>query len=405
MDSYLIIIFVSLLSVLLILSAVFSAAETAYSSLSKSKIQVKVDKGSKTAKLILKHYNTFGKTLATILICNNLVNIASSAIITLLLTKLLGATATTSIVSTAIMTPLIVIFGEIIPKLLAKRYPYGYLSKIIYFLEIFNILFFPFTYFIAKIPFQSNVTNSETELKSLIKLARKEGVLENNEATLASNALDLDSTQVSKVMTKRKDVITIKSTSTIGQSFKLFQKHGFSRLPVKKDNKIIGVILLKDVFFKDKEEKIENYILDIPHVSQYMLCTKALEDMRANQSHFALVTETKEKERVVGIVTVEDIIEELVGEIYDEHDEMLSIREISHSKWVANGSEKLSVLEKEIGYKFEYDDKDMSIKQFIQSRIRRKIKEGLVYLYSDKIQFKVLSNKNKTETILEIMKK
>ena len=109
MDSYLIIIFVSLLSVLLILSAVFSAAETAYSSLSKSKIQVKVDKGSKTAKLILKHYNTFGKTLATILICNNLVNIASSAIITLLLTKLLGATATTSIVSTAIMTPLIVI--------------------------------------------------------------------------------------------------------------------------------------------------------------------------------------------------------------------------------------------------------------------------------------------------------
>lgn len=406
MDSYLIIIFISLLALLLIFSALFSAAETAYSSLSKSKLQLKVDGGSKVAKLIQKHYNTFGKTLATILICNNLVNISSSAIIAVLFGQMFpGNEAMVTIVSTAVMTPLVVIFGEIFPKLFAKKYPYGYLSRIIYLLEVFNILLFPITYFIAKIPFQTGITNSELELKSMIKLARAEGVLEKNEATLASNALDLDSTQVSKVMTKRKDVITIKETATVSQAFKLFEKHGFSRIPVKRENKIVGIVLLKDIFMLDKTERIAPYILEIPTVSQYTLCTKALEDMRANQSHLALVTTTKEKASVVGIVTVEDIIEELVGEIYDEHDVMLSIREISHSKWVANGSELLTLLEKEIDFKFDVEDKEMSVKQFLQSRIRRKIKEGLTYVYDEKVQFKVLSNKNKEETIIEIIKK
>jgi len=127
---------------LVFLSALFSAAETAYSSVSKVKINSEVIKKRRSAILIQKHYKSFGWTLATILIANNLVNIAASTIITYVLSShLSGSNATATIISTFVMTPIIVIFGEIIPKLLAKKYSYGYLKKVVYIMEIFKWLF------------------------------------------------------------------------------------------------------------------------------------------------------------------------------------------------------------------------------------------------------------------------
>lgn len=405
MSSGLTIGLIVLLAILIIFSAFFSAAETAYSSVSKSKIANEAKKGKRSALLISKHYNSFGWTLATILICNNLVNISASALITFLFTKLLGATGTVTIISTFVMTPIIVIFGEITPKLLAKKHSYSYLKKIAFIMEAFNIILFPITFPLSKIALQSKVTNSETELKGLINLAKKEGVLDNNEATLARKALDLDSTTVSKVMTKRNKVIFIQKGASVSAALSLFKKHGLSRIPVKSEEGFIGLILLKDVFLAGGRETIDKYIIEISSVSQHALATRALETMRMMNSHLALVCDKQDSKRVVGIITIEDIIEELVGEIYDEHDKRETIREIAHYKWTVIGSASVEKLQNELGIELEIDEDNLTVKQWLQSRINRKIKAGLRYIYKDTIVFKIISNKNNEETIIEVNKK
>lgn len=405
MSNGLIIGLIILLAFLIIGSAFFSAAETAYSSVSSSKIEEGVAKGKKSAILIKKHSKKFGWTLATILICNNLLNISASALITFLFTKLMGATGTVTIISTFVMTPIIVIFGEITPKLLAKKYSYGYLSKVVYLMEAFNIILFPITYPLSKIALQSSVTNSEVELKSLINLAKTEGVLDKNEATLASNALDLDSTTVAKVMTKRQNIKYVRYNDEVGTVLKKFEKTGFSRMPVKKDDVFCGVIILKDIFLKDKKAKISEYIVEINYVSQHMLATKALEQMRMLKSHLVLVSNKQDSKRVVGIITIEDIVEELVGEIYDEHDEDVFVREIAHSKWTVIGSAPITELEEVLETDLEVESKDDTIKQWLQSRIKRKIHKGLKYTFKDDITFKVVKNHNNEETIIEVSKK
>ena len=405
MSNGLIIGLIFLLLVLIIFSAFFSAAETAYSSVSYSKVEEKARKGVKSALLIKKHSKKFGWTLATILICNNLVNISSSALITFLFTKLMGATGSVTIISTFVMTPIIVIFGEIFPKLLAKKHSYGYLSKIAYIMEGFNILLFPITYPISKITLQSKITNSETELKSLIRLAKNEGVLDTNEATLASKALDLDSTTVARIMTKRKDVIFVDTNDKVEKVLEKFKESGHSRLPVKENGKFIGLVILKDIFLLAKTKKIKNYIVKIHNISQHILASKALENMRLYKSHMMLVTKNQESNIVVGILTIEDVVEELVGEIYDEHDKELEIREIAHYKWSAKGSTLVSKLEKITELDLEIGEELLTIKQWLQSRINRKIKKGLKYTYKDVLAFKVLSNKNNEDTIFEINKK
>ncbi|NQZ65697.1 MAG: HlyC/CorC family transporter [Mycoplasmatales bacterium] len=405
MSTEMLIFLVVFLAILILFSAFFSAAETAYSSVSKSKIETTAKNGKKGAQLIQKHYNSFGWTLATILICNNLVNISASALITLLFSKLLGANGTSTIISTFVMTPIIVIFGEITPKLLAKKYAYSYLMKIAFVMQVFNIIFFPITYPLSKIALNSKVTNSELELKSLISLAKKEGVLGRNEATLASKALDLDSTTVSKVMITKRKIVFIKHDTTVKEALIIFKEYGFSRIPVKKDSKFVGVLILKDIIFSQRNNLVSKYMTDISTVSRHITVSRALEEMRMYKAHMVLVTEKIDSARIVGLLTIEDIMEELVGEIYDEHDEDLKIREIAHFKWIALGTVPILEIEQKIDQVFDKDNDKDNLKQWIQRRINRKIRRGLEYSYKGKIKFKVISNKNKEETIIEIIKK
>lgn len=394
-----------LLAILVSFSAFFSAAETAYSSVSKSKIESKVKSGKKSALLIKKHFHSFGWTLATILICNNLVNISSSALITFLFTKLMGATGAVTVISTFVMTPIIVIFGEIVPKLLAKKHAYGYLSKIAFTMEFLNIIFFPITYPLSKIALQSKITNSETELKSLIKIAKKEGVLEKDEAELAVNALDLDSTTVAKILTKKTDIISVNNKATIGDALNIFKKYGFSRLPIWDGEKYSGLIILKDIFLAPKKDLVEDYLVEIRNVSQHSLVTNALEQMRMLKSYLLLVTKTQESKKVLGIITIEDIIEELVGEIYDEHDEEHPIRQISLNKWTIVGSTRIDLVQKELEIELDFSNENDTFKQWIQSRIQRKIKKNLKYKYKDQLKLKIISNRNNEETLIEVVKK
>ena len=398
------VILIVVLAILVCFSAFFSAAETAYSSIKPVKIEQALKTKKRSAKLIKKHYKSFGWTLSTILIANNLVNIGASSLTTYLFTEMMTDSSLVTVISTFAITPVIVIFGEIIPKIMARKYSYGYASKIAYILEFFNWLFFPVTFPLSKITLQSKVTNTETDIKNLIGLARKERVLETEEATIAQKALELDSRQVMSVMTKKEDIVYVDFRSTIGQVKEIIKITGKSRILVKKDKHFEGIVILKDIFEIDNKESVMDYIVPLIKVSKTMLVTSALEKMRVNKAHIALVVYSKNATAISGIITMEDILEELVGEIYDEHDELEPIREIGHYKYIAYGSASINDLAKELKFKFE-DMNNLTVKQWIQSRINRTIKKGLRYEYKEKIIFKILKNKNKQETIIEITKK
>ena len=398
-----IIIIVVILTILIFLSALFSAAETAYSSLAPAKLKIELKKGKKSALLINKHYKSFGWTLSTILISNNLVNVSSAALLTYLFSSLLGGTSMVTIISTFVMTPILVIFGEITPKLLAKKYSYGYLAKIAYLIELFNWIFLPFTFPITKMSLASKVTTTEKELKTIIKIAKEEGVLEKKEATLATNALDLDSRIVKDIMTLRKSVVSIKKGTRLDVAIQLFKRTGFSRIPVTSKNKFLGVLILKDIILS-KEEIIDKYIIEVARISQNKIVSNALEILRSSRSHMAFIYKTKSAPTLIGILTLEDIVEELIGEIYDEHDKYGKIKEIGLHKFEAKGSVKMSKVSEMLNIKFE-NNTDITLKKWLQSHINRKVKEGLSYTYKKKYIFKVVENKNNQETIIKIIQK
>ncbi|MCK5945908.1 MAG: CBS domain-containing protein, partial [Mycoplasmataceae bacterium] len=228
-------------------------------------------------------------------------------------------------------------------------------------------------------------------------------VLEKNEATLAANALDLDSIIIKDIMVKKAGILSMKKGTKIDAALKLFKETGFSRIPVTHNNKFVGIVILKDIFLS-KEETIDAYVIQVAKISQNKIVSKALEVLRSSRSHLAFVYKTKNSEGVMGIVTLEDIVEELIGEIYDEHDKYGKIKEVGLHKYEAKGSVKMGDVNKMLKIKIT-NDVDISLKKWLQSHIKRKVKKGLTYSYNKKVMFKVIENKNNEETIIKIVQK
>ena len=385
---------------LLFFSAFFSAAETAYTSVKKTKISIEVNKGNKKAKLIQKQYENFATTLSTILVLNNIVNIAISTFTAFLISNEIGEGILTTIITTIVIAPIIIILGEILPKLFAKKYSYSYLKLITRSFIILNFIFYPLTYPLSKLNFSSQITNTEKELQSYLDVASKEGVLEKQEATIASNALRLDSTLVDDIFVSRDKIISLKNTDNSQKILKTFSSSGHSRLPVIKNKKYIGIIILKD-FIYNPNVSLEELVVSIPYISKNTLINLALEKMRSIKSHVAFVTKNNKSREVIGLITIEDIIEELIGELYDEHDKTKPIREIGLYKYRASGNASMKLLTSltKIDYKHT---KDQNLKSWIQSRINRKIKKDLKYTYKQKVEFKIVSNKNNKDIIIDI---
>ncbi len=404
MKKEIIIVLSLVLMFLIILSSFFSAAETAYTSVKPVKIQTELKKNTKTGKLLNRHIKSFGWTLSTILIGNNIVNIAASVLTSYLLGQVFVNTAMASIISVAVMTPIIVVLGEIIPKILARKYSFGYLKKIVFIMEIFHWIFLPLTYPISKINLNQGPTNTEKELKQILDMGRREGIIEKREATLTKNALDLDSKKVGDAFTEINNVVSIKSDASIAEAKSLFNFSGHSRIPVISGKKIMGIIHIKDIAFL-KSGKIMDFIQKPPYISKNTILTKALEKMRLEQSHIAFVTKNNKTNVPVGIITLEDIIEELIGEIYDEHDNVDSVRELGLHKWTAEGNDTMGQLNEVVNIKFEHAKDDMTLNQWISSRINRRIKTNLIYTYKNQVKFKVISNKKGEETLFEITEK
>ncbi|WP_322912845.1 CNNM domain-containing protein [Mycoplasmopsis felis] len=400
-------VIIPILIILFLLSSIYSGCETAYSTLPKSKIYEMVENKETSNKLISKHYNKYNRILTTILIGNNLVNVISSVLMGVFLGKLFTDETLIIIISTAIVTPLLVIFGEITPKLLARKNPKKFLQIFSWWIDLNYWVFWILTWPIHKLSKDVYITNSEEDLKSIINLAQSEGVLQTGESLLAKNALDLDSTKVLAHYIKLKDVTTLSYKANVSEAIHLFKETNYSRIPVEQNGQLIGILLLKDIFHL-KKGKIINYIKRVPLISSNSILSSALEKMRAARAQMGFVVENNNSTDVIGIITIEDIIEEIIGEIYDEYDDDEKIYEISLEKSRVRGDTLIGELFKQLELDpslLEENEEQLTLYHWFAKKINKpKLYKTSKYTLKDKVSFKVLeTNKNKeSETLIEV---
>ena len=322
---------VFIIVILLILSALFSASETALSSVNKVRLRSYADDGNnKRAKMAIKLTDNFDKTLTTILIGNNIVNLASTTVATVMITVRFGAKFVPA--STAVMTVLVIIFGEIIPKNIANEFSEKVSMFIAYPLYGLLVILTPIVWLLIKLKnlvirlcggSKESPTMTEEELKYIIDEIEDEGVLDENESDLVKSALEFSDITISEILIPRVNISAVEIDQSPEEIKDAFITSHFSRLPVyeKTIDSIVGIIHEKNFFDmylngrRDIREIIQKplYIFELTPISDIM------QQMQRAKTHMAVVVD--QYGGTQGIVTMEDIIEELVGEIYDETDE------------------------------------------------------------------------------------
>lgn len=315
-----------------VMSGYFSATETAFSSLNRIRVKNMAEKGDSHAELVLRMSENYDSLLSTILIGNNIVNIACASMATLLFAKWLGNDVGPS-VSTAVTTVVVLIFGEVSPKSIAKESPEAFAKFSAPFLHVLMILLTPFNFLfrqwkklLSRIFHSSdNQTLTEEELLTIVDEAEQEGGIDTQEGSLIRNAIEFTETQAIDVLTPRIDLTAVSVDDSKDDIAAVFAETGYSRIPVYRDSidHIIGILYQKDfhnyVYHTDKD--ISTIIRPAIYVTENKLIGELLQDLQKNKSHLAVVMD--EFGGTVGIVTMEDILEELVGEIWDEHDEVV----------------------------------------------------------------------------------
>lgn len=318
--------------ILVFLSAYFSATETAFTSLNKLRIKKQASNGDSRAKLVLKLVENYGNVLTTVLIGNNIVNIAMTSIATVMFVRLYGHYGAT--ISTIIITLTVLIFGEITPKSLAKDNPEKFSMFSAPFLNLFVILFKPitvlfnywkqFTMKVFRTGEDPGITDDE--LITMVEEAETEGMIDGERSELIQNAIEFNELEAYDVLTPRVDVEAVEVDEDKAEIAKLFLETGFSRLPVYEENmdKIIGVLHQKDFhnFILGANRNLRDYIMPVVFTPGSVKIAQLLKRLKNAKSHIAIVID--EYGGTEGIVTMEDIIEELVGEIFDEHDLTIS---------------------------------------------------------------------------------
>lgn len=319
-----------LLGVLLVLSAFFSLSETAFTSLNKIRME-NLSKTHKSAKAVLKLSNNYDRLLSTILIGNNIVNIAASALATVLFVEYLGDIGPT--IATIVVTIVVLIFGEVSPKSLAKERPELFARINVYPLYFFYFLFYPISLLLFVIQKlvkkmahakKEEKIYTEEEFSMLVEDMNEARVLNDIEEDIIQNTIEYGDTKVEDIMIPAKDVDHIKGNEGIENICKKFVETNRSRMVVCKNNKLdsaYGVIHQKDLFelVVKKETDVSKIVMtELIEAKPSHKISRLFKKLQSSHQHMAIV---KDENKVVGIVTMEDILEELVGEIRDENDE------------------------------------------------------------------------------------
>lgn len=318
-----------LVLVMMVFSALFSSTETAYSSVNKLRLKNYAAQGDKRADKALRLANKFDDVLTAVLIGNNIVNITTSSVSTVIFIGIFGSKGTA--VSTVVITILVLIFCEVLPKSYAKKNAERLALAFAAPLSALVVIFKPAVWFfnalasmISKGDESPSVT--EDELKYMIDEIEEQGVIEEQESDLVKSALEFDDITVNEILIPRVKVVGIDISATLDDIKEIFSSEMYSRLPVyeKSMDDIIGIITNK-AFFKmltDGGTDIRSIIQEVPHIADSKLISQAMQDMQRSKVHLAVVTDQYGGTK--GIITLEDIIEELVGEIYDEDDEIVT---------------------------------------------------------------------------------
>ena len=396
-----------ILVLLIIMSAYFSATETAYSSLNKIKLKSIANKGNKKAKLALELSEKYDSVISTILIGNNIVNIATASLATVLFTKLLGSSGVT--VSTIVMTILILIFGEISPKSIAKDIPESFaivsaplLNAFCIILKPVNNLFCLWKKVISKVfKIQKHSGITEDEILTIAEEAENEGGINPQQLEIIKSAIELNDQEVIEAFTPRVDMVAIKDSCSKEELLNLFIESGFSRIPVYHDNidNVIGIINEKDlinIVVNNKNEEISSIIKPLNVIQPHMKLSQLLKVLQNNKSHMALIAD--EYGGTMGIITLEDILEELVGEIWDEHDKVVNdIEKIAEDEYIVRGNANIEKVLEEFDFEEEFEVN--SVNGWVMQQFGKIPKVGESFEYKN---LKIVVQKATKRCVLEI---
>lgn len=358
------------LIILVLLSSVFSSFEMAVTTITDYKFESYYEKRKKgylykINKLLIKNYNM---TLSTILISNTLANVGSSTLSTLFFTNVLliygvdDAIALGTGIATGVITFIVLLFGEMIPKTLARKNSMFFLKLFGGFIICLYYLLWPINWVLNKIIKPGDERISEKEIDTLIDIVTNQNVLGQHEATLTSNALKFDDTTISSCIETSKEIQYVDISWPQKDVIEKFEETKCSRLIVKNKNKIIGYIHLKDIIF-DKKNWIDK-VRKITIVSQYMKLSEVLREMQFTNQHIVLVKKNNKSSSIIGIISLEEILEKLVGEIRDEKDINPTIAQIDQFTWKIEPETKISLVNKRLKTNIEFDG---SLKEYIKS--------------------------------------
>ncbi|MBP3274070.1 MAG: HlyC/CorC family transporter [Butyrivibrio sp.] len=360
-----------ILVVLVLLSAFFSSAETALMTCNKVRMKALFDEGNKRAGRVLDLTGDIQKVLSAILIGNNIVNLSASALMTVLVTDMFGSFAIG--IGTGILTLVVLIFGEIVPKTIATAYAEnislwysGVISVLLFVMTPFSFIINGFATVVLKIlnvDTENRKAMTENELKTYVDVSHEDGVIESGEKEIIYNVFDFSDAVAKDIMIPRIDMSCVSTEADYGEVMKVFKENMYTRIPVydggDQDN-IIGLINVKDlILLEDKENfKISDHLRKAYYTYEFKKTADLLVEMREKSQNVAFVL--SEYGATVGMITLEDLLEEIVGEIRDEYDldEINLIKNIGGRRYLVEGNMKLDDINDELGTSLDSEDYD-----------------------------------------------
>lgn len=407
------------LILLIVLSAFFSSAETAFSSANRIKMRSLADEGNKTAALVIKILDSYSKLLSAILIGNNVVNLSASSLATTIaiaLSEPLGLQASLMTgLATGILTVVVLLSGEIVPKTWANLNADKIVLVYAPIMRFLMVVLTPVIFIVDKIstailrlfridPNKRNSTMTENELRSYVDVSHEDGVIEEEEKEMIYNVFDFGDSLAKDIMIPRIDMVSVEDTATHKEVMELFRENMYTRLPVYHDStdNIVGIINIKDFLFVKDPEKfaIKDIMRDAYYTYEYKKTSDLMMEMRKSSSNIALVL--NEYGSTEGMITLEDLLEEIVGEIRDEYDEdeETLIQDLGDNTYVVPGGMKLDDINNSIDTNFKSEDYD-SIGGLIIEKLDKLPEEGETVTLDDGSQLTVKTvNQNRIEEVL-----
>lgn len=360
-----------LLFILLIgMSALFSTSETAFMAVNKIRIRTLAEDGNKKALIVDRLLEDQDRLLSSILVGNNLVNIAASSLTTSFVISLFGNEGTGVAIATGFVTLMILIFGEITPKSLATKNAESVTFKVCRFIQFITIICTPvvkilnlISHFFIRVfggEGQSGPTMTEEDLKTIVTVSHEEGVLEDEEKEMIHNVFEFGQTEIKEIMTPRIHVVSVPDDVTYNDLMDTFKESQFSRIPVHSEtyDEIIGVLHIKDLMLSKVVKSrfdVKEFMRETFVVYEFNQISDVFESMR--KEHISLAVVLDEYGVMSGIVTLEDIVEEIVGEIDDEYDEPeVSIVELENGNYLIDGSLNIDEVNETCDTEFESED-------------------------------------------------